>query len=263
MQKNIHKKVRGLPASLSLLFLLLALLTGLSGCFYETKQEKQARAEENKETEAAMLTYLKDKYNQDFTSVEYIPAKRGFNDFYNKNVLVAKSTDELIFNVWETLADKGKFYDNYLDSIASKSIENKVDFSEVKNLLKARTFMMIKEYKVNKEEFLKGDVIVPEDSVIDRYFVVAVSEDANEEILKSLYDVYQQMASVGESKKNTLKVGFSPDEKKAEKYINNFLLYGTKGWDEFDDSVKEVLTVSGSGLSYEEFKGQVVKSYNE
>ncbi|MDV2887507.1 hypothetical protein RYX45_20210, partial [Alkalihalophilus pseudofirmus] len=99
----------------------LLLLAGMSGCVekpnkqpsQEQQQKQQQREKENKANEKAMLSYLRDKYKREFTSIEYTPAKRGFNDGFNENILTAESEDGIRVNVKEKLVHKGRYYDNY------------------------------------------------------------------------------------------------------------------------------------------------------
>ncbi|WBL14613.1 hypothetical protein [Sutcliffiella sp. NC1] len=79
----------------SIIVLLLFVFIGISGC------AKQTTEQDGKENEQPMLTYLNEKYNTEFTTVEYIPAKRGFNDSMNQNILVAESEDGLRVEVRE------------------------------------------------------------------------------------------------------------------------------------------------------------------
>ncbi|CEG28526.1 hypothetical protein [Bacillus sp. B-jedd] len=238
--------------------MLLILLSGVSGCMFSSQPQKQSHAEENKETEAAMLTYLKDKYKQDFTSVEYIPAKRGFNDSYNENVLVAKSSDGFLVNAKEKLAYQGEFYDDYLNSYATHLSNNEIDYSGIKSLWDAKTYVTLYDLKQKPEEVLNGNFTLTNENIHRRYSVIAISKEADEKVLAQLYDVYQQMYRFG-NEGNTFIVAFSGDESKAKKYVDNFFLHGINDWEQYDKSVKEIIRIAKKVQNFDEFKKRLTE----
>ena len=133
----------GLLKRFGVFVLLIIILIGVSGCMKD-ELPQQPTKEENKAKEAEMLAYLKDKYKQEFTSIEYIPAKRGFNDGYNENVLIAESNDGIKVNAYEKLVYEGRYSDDYLDSYASKLYEDKIDYRGIKNLYRAKAYVTLK-----------------------------------------------------------------------------------------------------------------------
>jgi uncharacterized protein (UPF0297 family) len=237
---------------LALLILAVIPLLGVSGCM------KQPTENENKANEKAMLAYLNKKYGVEFTNVEYIPAKRGFNDSLNENILVTKSDSNggIIVNVREEVARKGECYDDYINSLASKYFGEKIDYSKIEKRQFAKTYISLRPDKVNIEDLQSGNIQYTKEQVIDLSAIISVPEKSNEKTLKELYDVYNQIQSFG-YENNFFIVGFSGDPKKAENYVNNNNLYGTKDWEEFDKSIKEVLYIKQNGLSFEQFKEQL------
>lgn len=229
---------------------LVLLVAGVSGCM-----SQQPTKEEKKTSESAMLSYLDKKYDQNFSAINYIPAKRGFNDSMNVNILVAKSEDGLLVNVRERLSKPGKFFDDYRNAVASKSLKDKINYGSIENLHLAKTYITLTP-EVEPEAVKNGVSSLAKDDVIMVFSIVSVSSDADENTLKALYDVYQQLQSLGYPD-TALIVAFSPDKDKAESYVNNFFLYGNQKWEEYDKSVKHVLKVNENGLSFEEFKNQL------
>lgn len=216
---------------------------------------QQPTKEEKKTSESAMLSYLDKKYDQNFSAINYIPAKRGFNDSMNLNILVAKSEDGLLVNVRERLSKPGKFFDDYRNAVASKSLKDKINYGSIENLHLAKTYITLTP-EVDFTAAQKGVLSLAKDDVIMVFSIVSVSGDADEKTLNALYDVYQQLQSLG-YEDTALIVAFSPDKDKAESYVNNFFLYGNQKWEEYDKSVKHVLKVNENGLSFEEFKKQL------
>ncbi|WP_413306421.1 hypothetical protein AA0X95_05725 [Bacillus sp. 1P10SD] len=216
---------------------------------------QQPTKEEKKTSESAMLSYLDKKYDQNFSAINYIPAKRGFNDSMNVNILVAKSEDGILVNVRERLSKPGKFFDDYRNAVASKSLKDKINYGSIENLHLAKTYITLTP-EVEPEAVKNGVSSLAKDDVIMVFSIVSVSSDADEKTLKALYDVYQQLQSLGYPD-TALIVAFSPDKDKAESYVNNFFLYGNQKWEEYDKSVKHVLKVNENGLSFEEFKNQL------
>jgi hypothetical protein len=226
---------------------LVLLVAGVSGCM-----SQQPTKEEKKTSESAMLSYLSKKYDENFSAINYIPAKRGFNDSMNLNILVAKSKDGILVNVRERLAKPGKFFDDYRNAVASKSYENKINYKSIENLHLAKTYVTL-DPEVDFTTAKNGVSSLAKDEVFMVTSIVSVSSDADEKTLKALYEVYQQLQSLG-YRDTALIVAFSGDKDKAEKYVNNFFLYGTQPWENYDESVKHVLKVNENGLSFEEFK---------
>ncbi|MEH7298988.1 hypothetical protein [Neobacillus drentensis] len=229
---------------------LVLLVAGVSGCM-----SQQPTKEEKKTSESAMLSYLDKKYDQNFSAINYIPAKRGFNDSMNLNILVAKSEDGILVNVRERLSKPGQFFDDYRNALASKSIKDKINYGSIENLHLAKTYITLTP-EVEPEDVKNGVSSLAKDDVIMVFSIVSVSSDADEKTLKALYDVYQQLQSLGYPD-TALIVAFSPDKDKAESYVNNFFLYGNQKWEEYDKSVKHVLKVNENGLSFDEFKNQL------
>jgi hypothetical protein len=242
----------GLLKRFGVFMLFIIILIGVSGCMKD-ELPQQPTKEENKAKEAEMLAYLKDKYKQEFTRIDYIPAKRGFNDGYNKNILIAKSEDEILVNVREKLVTPGKFYDDFLNSYASKLVEGAIDYGKIEKLQTAKTFITLKADNNNVNEFNNGEFALTDEKISSRICVISISDAADEEVLKELYDVYKQMYLLADNG-NTLVAAFSGDKNKAERYVNNYLLYGVQRWENYDDSVKEILRIQQKGLSYEQFK---------
>jgi hypothetical protein len=236
----------------ALLLVAMITLLGVSGCM------TQPTAKENKANEKAMLSYLNKKYGIEFTSVEYIPAKRGFNDGLNENALVTRSDSDggILVNAKEEVDYKGDYYDDYLNSFASKMINQKIDYSKIENKQFAKTYVTLLPDKVNIGDLKSGNTPITNDKVINLFCLISVSSKANDQELKELYEVYRQVQSIG-FKSNNFIVAFSGDPKKDEKYVNNYFLYGSKAWENYDKSVKEILRVSKNGLSFEQFKDQL------
>ena len=217
---------------------------------------QQPTKEENKAKEAEMLAYLKDKYKQEFTRVEYIPAKRGFNDGYNENVLIAESNDGIQVNVKEKLVYEEQYYDNYLNFYASKLYENKINYSGIKNLHKAKAYVTLKRDKQNLQDYLNGEFTLTNEKTLLRYSIISVSGEADEEVLRDLYGVYEQMFSL-DDQRNLLIIAFGGDKSNAEKYVNNYFLYGVIKWENYDETLKGIMRVSEKGLTFEQFKNQI------
>ncbi|MBU8918180.1 hypothetical protein BGM25_19250 [Bacillus sp. FJAT-29953] len=232
-------------------FLLIILAVGVSGCMKQESTDKEAKT-----SEQAMLKYLKDTYGQGFTKIEYIPAKRGFNDSLNKNILIAKSEDGVLVNVQETLSSKGEFYDNYPNAYAGKLFDAKIDYTSIKNLRAAKTYANLNNEDLTIEDMQQKEFTFAKGDVYSLDSIISISGEADDEVLKELYQVYQTLQTF-DSENISFIVAFSGDGDKAKKYVENFYLYGVQDWEEFDKSVKEMLTVLDKGLSFEEFKSQL------
>lgn len=120
------------------IIILMFIVAGVSGCVGQPSEK------ENKAKELEMLSYLKKKHNQEFTSIEYIPGKRGFNDDYNLNILVAKSEDGILVNVKEELIDEGYYFDDYINAYAAKKFDEKINYNVIKYLQEAKTYVSLR-----------------------------------------------------------------------------------------------------------------------
>jgi hypothetical protein len=226
------------------------LLAGVSGCM------SQPTAKDKKSSESAMLSYLSDKYDQDFSKVKYMAAKREFNDSMKENILIAKSDDGVQVNVRERLGEKGEFYDDYLNSFASKLYEDKINYGAISQLDQAKTYIAVKS-DVGLDEVQSKQSNLSKEDVFMVYSIISVKGKADEQALKGLYDVYQQIQALG-YQDSALIAAFSADQEKAKPYVNNYFLYGHQDWEQYDKDVKQVLRVNENGLSFEEFKNKLV-----
>jgi hypothetical protein len=233
---------------LSLLLLMIVVL-GVSGCM------KQSSHEESKSSEKAMLNYLEEKYNEKFTTIEYIPAERGFNDSMNQNILIAESAEGVRVDVRDTVGNPGEFADDYLSGYGSKLLEGKIDYSSISNVQHAKTYINLRPKYVTLEDLKQEDFNITNEMVMNFSSIIAVSSPANEEVLQQLYDVYNQVQSFG-FEKNVFIVGFGGNEEKADKYVNIFSVYGVQDWEKFDDTLQGVMNITENGLTFEEFKGK-------
>ncbi|MED4014542.1 hypothetical protein [Sutcliffiella cohnii] len=235
----------------SIIVLLLFVFIGISGC------AKQTTEQDGKENEQPMLTYLNEKYNTEFTTVEYIPAKRGFNDSMNQNILVAESEDGLRVEVRETVSNPGKYMDTYLNAYAAKLISNKFNYNSITNIQFAKTYINLRSREVSLEDLQKDNFVITNDMVINFSSIISILGDVSEEALVELYDVYTEQVALG-YKRNVFVASFGGDPVKSEKYVNSYAIYGIRNWEVYDESVKAVIVVTANGLSYEEFRHRVI-----
>lgn len=235
--------------------LLLILAVGVSGC------TKQPTENENETKEKAMLSYLNKKYDRQFTSVLYLPAKRGFNDGMNENILVAQTDDGIRVDVRERAGDAGSFSDNYLAAYGSKLFKRKMDYRKIQNLQSAKPYVYLRPDQVSIEDMKKESFTFTNSMVIHLSSIISISGRANEGILRELYDVYQQMQSFGFDK-TIFVAAFGGDSAKTEKYVNNYYIYGSQSWEDYDSSVKQVMNITEKGLSFEQFKNKLKNTVN-
>lgn len=231
--------------------LALSLLIGVIGCM------KQPTNNDKKEKEVAMLKYLQESYERDFTIIDYIPAERGFNDDFNENILVAESEGGILVNVKEKLRNPGEFYDDFVNSYVTKSLEGIIDYSTVKNIHHAKTYATLKFEHDNIDYLKKNDLKIEKQDLFKVYSIISIESESNEEILEQLYRIYEQLQELG-NENNSFIVAFAGDQSKAENYVNNFFLHGIQEWKKYDNSIKEILKIAQNGLSFEQFKEELV-----
>jgi len=228
----------------------LFLLLGVTGCM------KQPTKQENSENEMLMLDYLNEKYEDEFTSIEYIPAKRGFNDSMNQNILIAESTEGIRTEVRETLGSPGLYADTYVNAYASQLISNKLDYSTIPDLQFAQTYINLMSSEVSLEDLRQDNFVITNDMVINLSSIISISGDVSEEALKKLYDVYNRQLSLG-YERNIFIVSFGGDTVKAEKYVKNYAIYGIQNWEKYDESLQATIVITENGLSLEEFRNKL------
>ena len=233
-----------------LIILTLILVLGVVGCM------KKPTEQENNENELSMLNYLNEKYEDEFTIVEYIPATRGFNDSMNRNVLIAESMGGLRVEVRERVGNPGEYTDTYLNAYASKLILNKLDYNTISNLQFAQTYINLRSSKVSLEDLRQDNFVITNDMVINFSSIISISGSVNEEALQELYDVYNQQLSLGYSR-NIFVVSFGGDKVKSEKYVKSYATYGIQDWEKYDESVEATIVITDNGLSFEEFKNKL------
>ncbi|MGY3715147.1 hypothetical protein ACWE42_06450 [Sutcliffiella cohnii] len=231
--------------------LTLFLVLGVIGCM------KQPAKQDSKENEIAMLTYLNEKYEAEFTTVEYIPAKRGFNDSMNQNILVAESVDGLRVEVRETVRNPGEYTDTYMNAYAAMLISNEFNYNSISNLQFAKTYINLRSREVSLEDLRMEKFSITNDMVINFSSIISISGNVSEEALVELYDVYTEQVALG-YKRNVFVASFGGDLVKSEKYVNSYTIYGIRNWEVYDESVKAVIVVTDNDLSYEEFRHRVI-----
>lgn len=235
----------------SIIVLLFFIFIGIGGC------TKQTTEQEGKENEQSMLTYLNEKYDTEFTTVEYIPAKRGFNDSMNQNILVAESEDGLRVEVRETVRNPGEYTDTYMNAYAAMLISNEFNYNSISNLQFAKTYINLRSREVSLEDLQMEKFSITNDMVINFSSIISISGNVSEEALVELYDVYTEQVALG-YKRNVFVASFGGDLVKSEKYVNSYTIYGIRNWEVYDESVKAVIVVTDNDLSYEEFRHRVI-----
>ena len=228
---------------------------GMSGCMGNQKKY----AEINEKTRLAMMDYLEDKYDQPFTEVEFIPAWRGFNDGMNKSMLVAKSSEGFLVNVWERVGKPGVFWDNYAYvALPSWCIDADFDYSNVAGLSYAKTYIYLKEeldsYQLNELRETGVDFLADKEGDIES--IIAIKTSLSESDLESVYGIYKQLET--KNREFRLCVAFSAFGEKSEQYVNNNQLFGIKKWEEFDSNVSHTAWIYDANLSFEEFSEQII-----
>jgi len=230
-------------------FISIMLIIGVSGCM------KQPTEKENKENELAMLSYLEEKYGEKFKSIEYIPAERGYNDSYNKNILIVESQDGILVNVREKLKDPGLYYDDYLNAFASEMIDKKIDYGDIENIQFGKTYVNL-SYDTDIVDLKSPDFSFVNE-IKGLYVIISISGKSDEKILGELYDLYKNVESLG-FKKHVFKVAFGGDYDKSKKYVTNYFRYGIQTWNQYDESINELLHTVEKNLSFEEFKNKLI-----
>jgi hypothetical protein len=232
------------------ILLVAVLLAGSVGCM---NSEKKRQEHEEKQNE--MLQYLQDRYDMEFTAVEFIPAKRGFNDFMNLTILVAKDPQGIVVNVRERVKDPNDFWDDYVDAYTSWLIENENDFSSVtyiEGVAHARIYVTLYTFEVDWKEILDKGVDALQQYEKSITCLIAMETTMSGSDMSELYNIYQQVSSI-EDEHFCLIIGFSATSEKSKDYVNNFRVNGTQKWDVFDKEVSHVTRVWNTDFSYDEF----------
>ena len=216
-------------------------------------ENKSSNQVESENKQAEMLEYLQEKYSQTFTAVDYIPAKRGFNDAMNENILVVKSSDGFFVNIRERVGSQGYFYENFLEAYSSYIDSDYVNFGNIPGLIAGRVHFTLHSNSVTIEE-LKASGInsLTKETVANITCLVATSEQSGDEIIQKLYLVYQEMQE-REYKHYGFIIAFEPDKEKAKMYVENFNLHGVFEWKNFDKSATKTVEIWESGLTFEGF----------
>lgn len=237
---------------LLLIALLIIILPGVNGCM----RNDIALEEKNKETQARMLSYAEKKFGGGFEVVEFVPAKSGFNDSLNENVLVLnRAGTDMVVNIREKLAEPYEYYDDYISALASYMGRDFIAFGAVPDLRHAKIYIAVKQDRVSCQDDLGEELLNPE-NVIDITAVINISARPNEEIVKGLYDIYQQLQKQ-KYKDFFMTVGFTDVNSDYGKYVNNYLLNGYKKWTDVGKNVYASLSVYDRNLTLEEFRDKI------
>ena len=214
-------------------------------------------SDENMQKE--MLDYLQDKYGQSFAAIEYVSAKRGFNDSMNESILVAQSAEGFLVNVRSRVKNAGEFYDNYSDSLASWVIDNKIDYSSIKDFGFAKTYVTLYQNMDDSGlQSIRNDIDFLTDCEKGFSCLLAIKAPISDGGIEAAYELYRQVDSLN-GVNLRLQVAFSASGENTEKYVNNYPFYGTVQWQEFDSEISNYALISESGLNPEQFSDLLLK----
>lgn len=226
---------------------MLSLLLVVTGCM------DQAKEKDISESPKLMLHYLNDKYDVEFSQVQFIPAKRGVNDGVNENILIAESNEKIRVNVRETLGNPGKYVDNYLNMYVSDYVTKSLNFHTVPFVHRYYTYLNLYEDKTTLSDVKDEKITLNNETVINMTTVVGVNSPPNEEILKGLYELYLDTNKLGIAR-NRLLVSFNGDMNRTNQYIENYPVHNYIEWLDFDEEITSILIVTQNNLSFNEFK---------
>jgi len=231
--------------------MVLCIMLGVTGCMGNNKT-----AQMNAETERAMLDYLQETYDQTFVPVTFIPAWRGFNDSMNESILVAQGSEGFCVNIRERVHSPGKFYDNYVNALASWYADKGMDYSRIEGLSAAKTYMYInQDLDAAQMDVLRAQGIEFLRDVEGSFScLIALEKTFSEQDLEPIYEIYQLLNAIG--RRVYMRIAFSASGEKSEEYVNQFPLQLLQ-WPEVDSSLSHYALISDAGLSFAEFSNQV------
>ena len=234
-----------------ILSLAIVLMSGMTGCMKDYSEERE-------NTRRAMLKYINEAYEQDFTEFEFRPAPRGFNDGMNESILVVKSPEGFFVKVRETVQSKGKFYDDYINALASWYFNKGIDYSKVTGLSFAMIrFTLLEDISASQLQKLKeGDLSSIAEKRGSISCMIAMRTPLKESNLEEVYGIYQQLEAT--NRKFNLRIAFSAYDKKSEYYIMTYPLDTSKTWRDFVPSISHYAGIVDSGLSFDEFSDQII-----
>ncbi|MDR2591045.1 MAG: hypothetical protein LBC71_08695 [Oscillospiraceae bacterium] len=214
--------------------------------------------ENHEETQKVMLDFLQENNNQVFKPIEFMPARRGFNDAMNVSILVVESPDGFYVNVRERVQNQGSFFTNYVNALVSWLINKEIDYSTVDGLSCAKIHMFLNQ-AINADQLdklRKGEI--EELSKIEGSIssLIAMETTISNSDFNEIYNLYKRLVALG--RMDNLQIAFSANGEESRKYVNNFPLYGTTPWSNFDRNISHFALLFDMNLSLEEFTDQIV-----
>ena len=172
---------------------------------------------------------------------------------FDQNTVAIENLNRLLVNVRERVGSPGYFYDNFFDEYASYTSYRIVDFKEIPSLITSRIYTKLHKDKFKFEDLENGVSELSDEALINISCLIALPETALGEVEDSLYAAYQQFTGYDFKYINFI-VAFVGDSNKANRYIENYNLYGIAPWDKFDSSVSKLVTIQDIGLPIDEFR---------
>ena len=204
--------------------ILVFLVVGLAGCRLLLSEEEKAEIkQEEQQKKEDMVTYMENKYHKKFTvDSDFIILDRGFGSGLSQDVIYVKAEDGLRTIVRERDCGDcgGKYFDDYIYDLVSRDFDAQMNYSQYPSIQFAKTYAYIKNEDLKVDEIMSGNLDTAKQNVSRVESIIFVDHNPNDEILKELYQVYQNLYKLHDD--NFISVGFNGNKKKAKVYVYEY-----------------------------------------
>ena len=217
---------------------------------------------------ADMTQYMEDKYGEKFEFVEFEPADRGFNDWKNYNILTLKMDGTDIYtNVKEQVGYPEEYFSTFMDDYASYLIKGAIDYSEVSNLNKAKTYVSTGLYEDSYDLLKNGNIEFTGEYFHGLRCIILIDGDPSEKNLNELYSVYLQKEKLATDlgvEGGSFEVAFGGDLSKNAMYVDNYFnMIDYQDWVYYDETITHAISIVDNLLSFDEFSAQLSDTLSE
>lgn len=225
--------------------LLILIMIGVCGCKKIDNNKSMLRKESDAEYIEMMKNYMEEKYGNSFEVVEHFLPEDASYSGMELNVLVLRDSNGRTTDVRARVGTPYNYFDYYIESCTAAKILSEMNiFYEC--IEKIQFYVTIFNDSLNEIDTTPGN--------IDTFTaVIKVPEEPNDINMKDLFELYQDICSLGYKNIRFL-VGFVGESEGFDEAIENYRVHAKADWHDYSGDFYAFLCVRSEELSFDEFK---------
>ena len=246
-----------------ILGLACTLMLGVSGCMGEGNSKveiKQGSIEDvsKKDSELIqnMLSYVNEKYDEDFEAYKFFPSLKGLTTHMSKSALLAENKEGMKIVIFQRNNAPGDYLENYKQTVLAQYAKDELEsFKQFDGEFSVSIISSVMDDLTLEE--IESNVIGLMGEVTSLQVSAYTEEEFTEENLMKLYEFYMNIKKYEGDEKNIFFTAASTINKEMTKEFIEYMYYYEDKylWQEFDSAISEILWVEDRGdITFEQFK---------